>query len=192
MARYKETNEKMRAETTAEILVCALRLFAESGYAQTSTRVIAREAGVSTGLMYHYFDSKEALLRAVFDYCMQELETVFQNAYLQSPAGLRIANLLDAMFEVLRSDRQFWALFYMLRTQPAIMKILGADFRAWTDRLRQIFLHELADAGWEDADTESYMLYSLIEGTIQQYLLNPDTYPLDLISVKIIAQYSFD
>lgn len=45
-----------------QLLSTALALFAEHGYAATSTKRIAETAGVTEGLVFHYFDSKEALL----------------------------------------------------------------------------------------------------------------------------------
>ncbi|MBA3658284.1 MAG: TetR/AcrR family transcriptional regulator [Gemmatimonadales bacterium] len=46
-----------------EILDAAQRVFGESGFAGTRLDVVAREAGVSKGTLYLYFDSKEALFR---------------------------------------------------------------------------------------------------------------------------------
>jgi AcrR family transcriptional regulator len=45
-----------------QILAAALTLFCEHGYAATSTRRIAEAAGVTEGLIFHHFPSKEALL----------------------------------------------------------------------------------------------------------------------------------
>lgn len=45
-----------------QVLAAALTLFCEHGYAATSTRRIAEAAGVTEGLIFHYFASKEALL----------------------------------------------------------------------------------------------------------------------------------
>jgi AcrR family transcriptional regulator len=44
------------------IVVAALKLFATHGYASTPVSLIAKTAGVSQGLMYNFFNSKEALL----------------------------------------------------------------------------------------------------------------------------------
>ncbi len=44
------------------MLSAALGLFCEHGYAATSTRRIAEAAGITEGLVFHYFASKEALL----------------------------------------------------------------------------------------------------------------------------------
>ncbi|MGC8667122.1 MAG: TetR/AcrR family transcriptional regulator [Chthonomonadales bacterium] len=47
-----------------QILDAAVKLFAEKGYAGASIRDLAREIGVTEGLLYHYFSSKEQLLEA--------------------------------------------------------------------------------------------------------------------------------
>jgi AcrR family transcriptional regulator len=51
----------------AQIVGIARRLFAEGGYRTTTTRQLAREAGVSDALMYRHFKSKDDVLRAVVD-----------------------------------------------------------------------------------------------------------------------------
>jgi TetR/AcrR family transcriptional regulator, fatty acid metabolism regulator protein len=48
------------------LLGAAVRVFARSGYQGARVGDIAEEAGVAHGLLYHYFDSKEAVLRAIF------------------------------------------------------------------------------------------------------------------------------
>ncbi len=48
------------------ILDAAVRVFARKGYHSSRVGDIAEEAGVAHGLLYHYFDSKEAVLETVF------------------------------------------------------------------------------------------------------------------------------
>jgi AcrR family transcriptional regulator len=50
-----------------QIMDAALRVFAQKGFARATNREIAREAGVTSGLIYHYFDSKDALLKAIIE-----------------------------------------------------------------------------------------------------------------------------
>ncbi len=51
-------------ERREQILEAALRIFSEKGYAGASIRDIAREVGVTEGLLYHYFESKEQLMHS--------------------------------------------------------------------------------------------------------------------------------
>lgn len=54
-------------ERRRELLTCAMRLFAEKGYDNVSVRAVARDAGVTPGLAYHYFDSKQQLFDAAIE-----------------------------------------------------------------------------------------------------------------------------
>ena len=189
MPRTAEQNEQIRQATRTAIVEAAMTCFAQNGYAHTSIRQIATQAGVSTGLMYHYFESKEALLEAVFENCMGILSGVLVDAYRQAEPGERIVSLLRAMFAMLEEDRDFWALFQLLRSQPAITDLLGDALRGWTRRLRNLFTVELRDAGRAEPEVDALILYSLIEGTIQQYLLDPDEYPLAVVAERMVAEY---
>ncbi|HCU48587.1 MAG TPA: TetR family transcriptional regulator [Micromonosporaceae bacterium] len=57
-----------RSEATRNRIVeSALRLFRENGYDRTTMRAIAKEAGVSVGNAYYYFNSKEHLVQGFYD-----------------------------------------------------------------------------------------------------------------------------
>lgn len=189
MPRTAEQNEQIRQATRTAIVEAAMTCFAQNGYAHTSIRQIAAQAGISTGLMYHYFESKEALLETVLENCMAILSGVLLGAYKQGKAGERIPGLLWAMFAMLEEDQEFWALFQMLRSQPAITAVVGDAFRRWTRRLRNLFTVELRGAGRDEPEVDALILYSLIEGTIQQYLLDPDEYPLSTVAERIVGEY---
>jgi len=57
----------------AEVVLGAARVFAERGYDQTSVPELAEALGLATGSLYHYFPSKEHLLRAICDQLMDPL-----------------------------------------------------------------------------------------------------------------------
>ncbi len=59
MTRGAATNQRMRDERREQILAAGLRVFAARGLAATKIGDIARAAGISHGLLYHYFRSKE-------------------------------------------------------------------------------------------------------------------------------------
>lgn len=61
MPRIKQQFDEMRRVTKDKIIAAGLQLFAYKGLAATSIQDIANLAGISIGLMYHYYKSKENL-----------------------------------------------------------------------------------------------------------------------------------
>ena len=57
--------QRRKEARPAEIVAAALQVFVERGYAATRLEEVARRAGVTKGTVYLYFDSKEALFKAV-------------------------------------------------------------------------------------------------------------------------------
>src|SRR5215813_6742652 len=62
------------AGTRARIVETAARLFHEQGFAATGISTILREANVLSGSLYHFFASKDALLDAVLDRYLEQLD----------------------------------------------------------------------------------------------------------------------
>jgi len=56
-------------------------------------------------------------------------------------------------------------------------------------RLRDLFIANFREAGKDEPEVDAYVLYSLIEGTIQQYLLEPEQYPLENMVERIVEQF---
>lgn len=56
-----ETRKEQKERRRQEILFAALELFVSKGYVATKVTDIAQRANMSTGLMFHYFESKEKL-----------------------------------------------------------------------------------------------------------------------------------
>lgn len=63
MARTPKVVEDRREQ----ILDAAMHVFAEKGFARATNKDIAHRAGITPGLIYHYFESKEALLMTIVE-----------------------------------------------------------------------------------------------------------------------------
>lgn len=61
------TQAERTEATTAALLDAGRELFAQDGFAGTSLDAVVARAGVTKGALYHHFDSKRALFRAVYD-----------------------------------------------------------------------------------------------------------------------------
>ena len=67
MPRTEESNQRIREEQKQKIIAAATKLFAYKGLAATKMADIATEAGISYGLLYHYFDNKELIFKATVE-----------------------------------------------------------------------------------------------------------------------------
>lgn len=65
MEALAHTRQRRKEARPAELMAAALELFVEKGFAATRLDDVAARAGVSKGTLYLYFDSKEALFKAV-------------------------------------------------------------------------------------------------------------------------------
>ena len=72
--------------TRENILRAAVYCFARSGYAQTSNRDIAQAAGITSGSLYHYFDSKSAIFQEALRQCTLALVETYRAASTESAA----------------------------------------------------------------------------------------------------------
>lgn len=63
MARTPKVVEDRRDQ----IIDAAMRVFSQKGFTRATNKDIAQEAGITSGLIYYYFDSKEALLKAIIE-----------------------------------------------------------------------------------------------------------------------------
>jgi AcrR family transcriptional regulator len=63
MARTPKVVEDRREQ----IIDAAMRAFSQKGYSRATNKDIAREAGITPGLIYHYFENKEALFKAIIE-----------------------------------------------------------------------------------------------------------------------------
>ena len=94
--------QRRKEDRPAEITDAALATFAEKGYAQTRVSDVAKRAGVSKGLLYLYFKTKEELFKAVirsfvsprFEALIESMDqTESAEAFLRGPF-LRFAKML--------------------------------------------------------------------------------------------------
>lgn len=78
MAMSLEKREKISQERRRAILDAAITLFDDRGYVNTTISDIARQADMSNGLIYHYFSSKEDILRS-YGQLIEECEEYVMN-----------------------------------------------------------------------------------------------------------------
>ncbi len=103
--RGKKLNEQMRSEATEKITKAALEVFAEYGYHGATMEQIMKVSGLSKGLVYHYFPSKEKIFFHLVDTALEISRNTWRDA-LDSPgtAWERIEKLSDNIVKIAFTD----------------------------------------------------------------------------------------
>jgi AcrR family transcriptional regulator len=83
------------------IVKAALPLFARQGFAETTTRELARAAGVSEPLLYKHFPSKEALYTEIQNYSCHSTDTIAQRLADLKPSASTLAHLVYFLMRAL-------------------------------------------------------------------------------------------
>jgi AcrR family transcriptional regulator len=112
---------RARGEQTRQlILETALRLFRERGYAETTMRAIAKEAGVAVGNAYYYFDSKEHLIQGFYDQNQTAHKVAAERILAtETDFAARLRGVLHAGIDVNAPYHSFAATFFKSAAEPS-------------------------------------------------------------------------
>jgi len=148
-----------------EIALIACRVVAEHGFEKASMVRIARGAGYTTGMLAHYFDSKQDIIIAALRLILRRID----ERLTQPAPGAARADLLTLLTEALPVDEQrrtecaFWTAFWgQVSTDRRLRRING-----WVHgEYLRLFERCLAQAwpAWREwpADTREQVLRSLV------------------------------
>lgn len=189
--RSPSQNEEIRQQTRRQIRDAAFELFAAKGFAHTSVRSIAEKAGISKGLIYHYFDGKDDILHAIFD-DLTELgdQAMDFSDELSSPERLQI--MLNMIFSYIEQSTEVIRLMVSLALQPDAVKKLKASIDAYNERQIKILAPLFEDVGYENPEYEAYYLAAKLDGITLGYLSLGEDYPFDIMKQKVLNDYVSD
>ncbi|MDR2497233.1 MAG: TetR/AcrR family transcriptional regulator [Tannerellaceae bacterium] len=122
MPRTKEQNNAIKIEKKQKIMSIALHLFAEDGYVHTSIEKIATHAGISKGLMYSYFRSKDDLLREIIH---KGAETISGNLFPENMSAEELIDGVEKMLDGIEAHKGFFKLYTALSVQPGVSQKVG-------------------------------------------------------------------
>jgi AcrR family transcriptional regulator len=167
----------------AQRIVEAMRSsVARRGISGSTFEHVAREAGVSRGLLHYYFGTKEALLVEVV-----RRDTEHRIARLDHPLGE--AGSVDEVLEILVADLEdsiqnepgFWVLLFDLftagRRNPEIQREVGELFNRTRDHVAEILRVKQSEgviSAAADIDAVVALLFAMADGIALQVLSDPE------------------
>ncbi len=145
----EEIQKQLNTTRRNQILDAAARVFAQKGFHPTTTRDIAKEAGIAEGTIYNYFESKAALLLGIFDRMSEtarqdvdflkitpgDIRTFLRVYFRQPLMALKSDNF--ELFRVIVSEimvnQELRALYYHKILEPTL-SISETIFQQWIDQ----------------------------------------------------------
>ncbi len=154
------------------ILEAARELFATKDFRQVTVREIARQAGVSVGTIYNYYQNLDQLFLDIFLECSQEIvQLIDQRAEGSSPT---LADLCRIYVDYLNRNMTFYQMMshFMLGNDlnPAATERLNTAMRQLLDRIEGVLGHAKVNGGIR---LTAHALFAALNGVMISYARYP-------------------
>ncbi|TQR36120.1 TetR/AcrR family transcriptional regulator [Lysinibacillus sphaericus] len=116
----KLTNDDKKKIKRSAILKAAIKLYSGNGFAETKVAEIAKEAGVSFGTVFTYFDSKEVLYEVAFLESLEEIKPYFieiEEHFKDEPLTV-IKEMIDCHVQLFAIRIEFLRLIQQVLARP--------------------------------------------------------------------------
>jgi AcrR family transcriptional regulator len=189
MPRTEKQYEEIREERKTQIKNEALKLFAKAGFQNASISMIAKEAKISKGLMYNYFESKEELLKEI----MLDGFTTFSKIFDPNKDGILTEDefdyFIDMTFKILKENMNYWRLYFIVALQPSVMKLLEERFVEIIVPFLNTLVNYYKNKGSEDPGVDARLFGAMMDGVSMNYVIDPENFPLEGIKKRIKELY---
>jgi len=181
-------NEKIRVESKLRIMNSAFKLIATNGYEATSIAMIAEAAGVSKGLLYNYFASKEELIKALVLGAMEEGDQLMGELIDKDPK-LTLKNIFHWFFKEIRERPDHWKLIteltFKIEKFDFVRDIVNSKMTEYI-----AFIEALLDQiGYNNAHNEARVIVAIMDGIGFHALMMMEKYPLEEMQNYLVEKY---
>lgn len=163
------------------LVAAAEAVLAREGVGGASVRTICAEAGVSPGLLRHYFEGVDDLVAAAYEAVSQRIDAALDAALAtaEDTPRARLLAYLGASFAPPVLDERLlaaWVGFWSLvKTKPRMAAIHAASYADFRARLEAL----LADAGARNTRLAAIALTAMVDGLWLELCLDPATFSPD-------------
>lgn len=190
--RTTEQFEQMRIQSRTKIMDAALDLFTKDGFDSTPISAISMKAGVSTGLMYNYFESKDKLLEEMIREALRISKKGFATlSEIKDPFEQIEQFIRSAIYGMKKKQTMLTSkliLFIQVKPNPSseIVKLLKEYNLNAYKTLEDIFKKmEL-----ENPEQEARLLFAILSGFKLQYLVFKEEFPFDRMFESVMERYT--
>lgn len=181
----------MKGKSRESILLAALELFARRGYSATTADAIAQKAGVSKGLIFTHFKTKEDILLALFD---EQYDLIMPRFFVENdtrPAKERIRGLIDAWLDLIKNEPLLVRLSLRLNLDDEYRRIVrNKRVMEFFDKFVTQMMQMLKEAGSDNPQLDTYLFMFFFDGIVANYTVAPDLFPIDAIKERMVRLLS--
>jgi len=187
--KTKEQNQLTREARKASIMEAALEVFAEKGFETASISLIAKRAGISKGLIYNYFESKEELIKEIMFSGIEQFVPEMDPNQSEAISKEEFTFLINETFSILQSNLIFWRLYFSVFMQPAVLKIVEEKLMETLIPFINILFLYYQKKGVENPMVHARLLGAIFDGVSLNYIMDPENMPLEDIKKIIIEKF---
>ncbi|WP_027398963.1 TetR/AcrR family transcriptional regulator [Anaerovorax odorimutans] len=122
MARSIEKNEQLRQQSKEKIIAAALNQFAKNGLFATRIQDIAGEAGISQGLLYRYYSSKNEIYVDLIEDALDKMNEAVNSVQVMEISGKeKILKSIDALYITIKTSQRY------RQTSRLIAEAMGSE-----------------------------------------------------------------
>lgn len=167
------------------LIEATIQSLKRDGHEGLSVRRIAQRAGVSLGLINHYFPAKDGLVAGAYRHFHRELVAGARRAVEMAGSGsarARLRAFVEATFSRPNLDRDVltvWVVFWGLyRQSAAIRRAHGATYRGYVELLQQMFVELGRERGKLrfTARMAAIGLTAMLDGLWLEWCLDPKNF----------------
>lgn len=187
-------NEKffdLKKEKQDRMINAALKVFAENGFRRASTDEMVKEAGISKGLLFHYFVSKAGLYGFVYDYSVK---------YIMMEMTSSVNSMETDYFKLCRQIQRaraeamknfpYMQMFLLRAAREDAQEAVEATresaetlLEAYDNIYNRVEFKEAAGVSWERiAKIVEYTLNGLLSDMVQETGFKPDAWYQEAVS----------
>ncbi len=188
--RTEKQFEKIRQDRKKAILDAAMVVCAEEGYHNASMSMIAKRAGVSKGLIYNYFESKEELVKYMMIDLVDEVMHDMHLDVLEDMTRDDFIYFIEKGFELVLEDTQKWKLYMTVAMQPEVMALVMDKMIEKMQPYMIMCAKYFAKKGHEDPMVMMRYFSAVMDGVQFHIMMDKNNFPVEEVKKMIIKQFA--
>lgn len=192
MPRTKEQYEEMRNATRQKIQSAGMRLFVQKGFGSTNVQDIADAAGISIGLLYRHYKTKDSLFNELVEFALNGLTQIIQTFEdADSPKKL-MTQFVDEIYHDMQEGEELANLLILMnqlffsgdganRKQAEVLEVNGRLLRSTAALIKKG--QESGDFRSGDAHEMAVLFYSALQGLADMKVIMKNNFVMPSPSV---------